>query len=98
MKSIIEGERSLSFWMAQQVDVSLSHSSEEVKKDASDIVGLMTPVIKSFFTDMGMEITNEAIQVFGGYGYTKDQGIEQLFRDNRITPISEGTNSVQQKY
>ena len=77
MKSIIEGERSLSFWMAQQVDVSLSHSSEEVKKDASDIVGLMTPVIKSFFTDMGMEITNEAIQVFGGYGYTKDQGIEQ---------------------
>ena len=95
MKSIIEGERSLSFWMAQQVDVSLSHSSEEVKKDASDIVGLMTPVIKSFFTDMGMEITNEAIQVFGGYGYTKDQGIEQLFRDNRITPIYEGTNSVQ---
>ena len=95
MKSIIEGERSLSFWMAQQVDVSLSHSSEDVKKDASEIVGLMTPVVKSFFTDMGMEITNEAIQVFGGYGYTKDQGIEQLFRDNRITPIYEGTNSVQ---
>jgi hypothetical protein len=42
-----------------------------------------------------MEITNDAIQVFGGYGYTKDQGIEQLFRDNRITPIYEGTNSVQ---
>ena len=55
----------------------------------------MTPLIKSFFTDMGMEITNDAIQVFGGYGYTKDQGIEQLFRDNRITPIYEGTNSVQ---
>ena len=55
----------------------------------------MTPVIKSFFSDMGMEITNEAIQVFGGYGYTRDQGIEQLYRDNRITPIYEGTNSVQ---
>ena len=55
----------------------------------------MTPVIKSFFTDIGMEVTNDAIQVFGGYGYTKDQGIEQLFRDNRITPIYEGTNSVQ---
>ena len=55
----------------------------------------MTPVIKSFFSDAGMEITNEAIQVFGGYGYTKDQGIEQLYRDNRITPIYEGTNSVQ---
>jgi len=55
----------------------------------------MTPLIKSFFTDIGMEITNDAIQVFGGYGYTKDQGIEQLFRDNRITPIYEGTNSIQ---
>ena len=50
------------------------------------LVSLMTPVIKSFFTDIGMEITNDAIQVFGGYGYTKDQGIEQLFRDNRINP------------
>jgi acyl-CoA dehydrogenase len=47
------------------------------------------------FTDMGMEITSEAMQVHGGYGYTKDQGIEQLYRDNRITPIYEGTNSVQ---
>ena len=59
------------------------------------MVALLTPVIKSFFTDNGVEITNDAIQVFGGYGYTKDQGIEQLFRDNRITPIYEGTNSVQ---
>ena len=59
------------------------------------MVSLMTPVVKSFFSDMGMEITNEAIQVFGGYGYTRDQGIEQLYRDNRITPIYEGTNSVQ---
>ena len=55
----------------------------------------MTPVVKSFFTDMGMEITSDAMQIFGGYGYTKDQGIEQLYRDNRITPIYEGTNSVQ---
>tara|TARA_S200000501_G_scaffold256697_1_gene240563 strand:- start:332 stop:940 length:609 start_codon:yes stop_codon:yes gene_type:complete len=59
------------------------------------MVSLMTPVVKSFFSDTGMEITNEAIQVFGGYGYTRDQGIEQLYRDNRITPIYEGTNSVQ---
>ena len=42
-----------------------------------------------------MEITSDAMQIFGGYGYTKDQGIEQLYRDNRITPIYEGTNSVQ---
>ena len=95
MKSIIEGERALSFWMAQQIDVSLNHNDQNVKKKAGEMVSLMTPVIKSFFTDMAMDITNEAIQIFGGYGYTKDQGIEQLFRDNRITPIYEGTNSVQ---
>jgi hypothetical protein len=95
MKSLIEGQRSLAFWLSQQVDVSLNHSNEKIKKEADDMVSLMTPVVKSFFSDMGMEITNEAIQVFGGYGYTKDQGIEQLFRDNRITPIYEGTNSVQ---
>ncbi len=95
MKSIIEGERSLAFWMSQQVDVSLNHPETSVRKKASEIVGLLTPVIKSFFTDMGMEITNDAIQIFGGYGFTKDQGVEQLFRDNRITPIYEGTNSVQ---
>ena len=95
MKSIIEGQRSFAFWLSQQIDVSLSHDNKEVRNDASNMVALLTPVIKSFFTDNGVEITNDAIQVFGGYGYTKDQGIEQLFRDNRITPIYEGTNSVQ---
>ncbi len=95
MKSIIEGERALSFWLAQQIEVSLHHSDNKIKQEASDLVSLMTPVVKSLFTDMGMEITSDAMQIFGGYGYTKDQGIEQLYRDNRITPIYEGTNSVQ---
>ncbi len=95
MKSIIEGQRSLAFWLSQQVDVSLNHTDENIRKEADEMVSLMTPVVKSFFSDAGMEITNEAIQVFGGYGYTRDQGIEQLYRDNRITPIYEGTNSVQ---
>ena len=95
MKSLIEGQRSLAFWVSQQIDVSLNHSDTTIKKNANEMVSMMTPLIKSFFTDIGMEITNDAIQVFGGYGYTKDQGVEQLFRDNRITPIYEGTNSVQ---
>ncbi len=95
MKSIIEGQRSLAFWLSQQIDVSLNHNDKKVREEADEMVSLMTPVIKSFFSDMGMEITNEAIQIFGGYGYTRDQGIEQLYRDNRITPIYEGTNSVQ---
>ena len=95
MKSIIEGERALSFWLAQQTEVSLHHKDNKIKEEASDLVSLMTPVVKSLFSDMGMEITSDAMQIFGGYGYTKDQGIEQLYRDNRITPIYEGTNSVQ---
>ena len=95
MKSIIEGERALCFWLSQQTEVSLNHQDEKVRQEASDLVSLMTPVVKTMFTDMGMEITSEAMQVYGGYGYTKDQGIEQLYRDNRITPIYEGTNSVQ---
>ena len=95
MKSIIEGERALCFWLSQQTEVSLHHSDENVKQEASDFVSLMTPVVKSMFTDMGMEITSEAMQIHGGYGFTKDLGIEQLYRDNRITPIYEGTNSVQ---
>ncbi len=95
MKSIIEGERALCFWLSQQTEVSLHHSDENAKQEASDFVSLMTPVVKSMFTDMGMEITSEAMQIHGGYGFTKDLGIEQLYRDNRITPIYEGTNSVQ---
>ena len=95
MKSIIEGERALCFWLSQQTEVSLNHLDPKVKQEASDFVSLMTPVVKTMFTEMGMEITSDAMQVHGGYGYTKDQGIEQLYRDNRITPIYEGTNSVQ---
>ena len=95
MKSIIEGERALCFWLSQQTEVSLNHENEKIKQEAADFVSLMTPVVKALFTDMGSEITSEAMQIFGGYGYTKDQGIEQLYRDNRITPIYEGTNSVQ---
>ena len=95
MKSIIEGERALCFWLSQQTEVSLYHPDEKIKQEASDFVSLMTPVVKSLFTDLAMEITSDAMQIHGGYGYTKDQGIEQLYRDNRITPIYEGTNSVQ---
>ena len=95
MKAIIEGQRALCFWLSQQTEVSLNHKDEKIRQEASDLVSLMTPVVKSLFTDMGMEITSDAMQIHGGYGYTKDQGIEQLYRDNRITPIYEGTNSVQ---
>ena len=81
--------------MSQQTEVSLNHRDQKIKQEATDLVSLMPPVVKSLFSDLGMEITSDAMQIYGGYGYTKDQGIEQLYRDNRITPIYEGTNSVQ---
>ena len=68
MKSIIEGERALCFWLSQQTEVSLYHPDEKIKKEALDYVSLMTPVVKSLFTDLAMEITNDAMQIHGGYG------------------------------
>ena len=57
MKSIIEGERALGFWLSQQTEVSLYHSDEKIKQEALDFVSLLTPVVKSLFTDLAMEIT-----------------------------------------
>ena len=95
MKSFIEGERALAFWLSQNADVMLKHNDPIISENAADIVALMTPAIKSFFTDIGVEITNNAMQVFGGHGYIKEHGMEQLVRDVRIAPIYEGTNAVQ---
>ena len=64
MKSIIEGQRSLAFWLSQQIDVSLNHPEKKVRESAEELVSLMTPVVKSFFTDMGTEITNEACLLY----------------------------------
>ena len=65
------------------------------KSDAGNTVALLTPVVKSFLTDLGLECTLEAQQVFGGHGYIAEHGMEQLVRDCRITQIYEGTNEVQ---
>jgi len=81
MKSIIEGQRALCFWLSQQTEVSLNHKNEKIRQEALDLVSLMTPVVKSLFTDMGMEITSEAMQIHGGYGYIKDYPIERIVRD-----------------
>ena len=95
MKSLIEGERALAFWLSQNADVMLRHSDSDICEEAADLVALMTPAVKSFFTDVGVEITNNAMQIFGGHGYIKEHGMEQLVRDVRIAPIYEGTNAVQ---
>src|SRR3546814_2156554 len=64
-------------------------------QEADDLVALMTPIIKSFFTDAGFEVTNLGMQVFGGHGYIREHGMEQLVRDARIAQIYEGANGIQ---
>ena len=95
MKAYIEGMRALAYWVGMLVDVEERHPDAPRRDEASDLVALMTPVIKAFCTDVGFEITNLALQCFGGHGYIRDYGMEQFVRDARIAQIYEGTNGVQ---
>jgi hypothetical protein len=94
-RAIIEAERALAVWTHLQVDVSHKHADAAVRQHADDMVGLMTPIVKACGTGYGSEITNACLQVFGGHGYIKEHGMEQLVRDVRITEIYEGTNTIQ---
>ncbi|MBI1274949.1 acyl-CoA dehydrogenase [bacterium] len=95
MKSMTEGMRALCLESALHLDISHRHPLPEVRQAADEWIQLMTPVIKALFTDMGHELANVGMQVFGGYGYIAEYGMEQMARDVRITQIYEGTNGVQ---
>ncbi len=90
-----EGARALALWVGMAMDLAAKHPDPGRRKEADDFVALMTPVIKAFVTDYGFEATNLGLQVFGGYGYIRDFGMEQLVRDARIAQIYEGTNGIQ---
>ncbi|RLB61348.1 MAG: acyl-CoA dehydrogenase [Deltaproteobacteria bacterium] len=95
VRSTTEGMRGLGTWAALQLDLAHHHSDEKVREEADDLMGLLTPVIKSYFTDRGFLNISDAMQVCGGAGYITDWSIEQYLRDERIAPIYEGTNHVQ---
>ena len=95
MKSLNEGIRALMMWVGSQFDIIKSSDDNKVKNNSENIIALMTPILKSFATDVGCESANLALQIYGGHGYIKDHGMEQLVRDARITPIYEGTNGIQ---
>jgi butyryl-CoA dehydrogenase len=92
---LIEGCRMLALWTAQWLDIAEHHPDQTVRSEANQRVALLTPVVKAFLTDCGSEVTNLGVQVFGGHGYIRANGQEQLVRDARITQIYEGTNGVQ---
>jgi butyryl-CoA dehydrogenase len=90
-----EGTRALAYWTALNLDISTNHPDAEARRDADELVQLMTPIIKAFLTDRGFEAANLAVQVHGGHGYIAEHGMEQLVRDARIAQLYEGTNGIQ---
>jgi hypothetical protein len=95
MKAYVEGERALAYWVGKLIDIEERHPDAEKRAEATDLVALMTPIIKAFLTDTGYEAANLGLQVYGGHGYIREWGMEQFVRDARIAQIYEGTNGVQ---
>ena len=94
-RAYAEGGRALAIFTALKIDEELSAESEEDRQEAADLVALLTPIIKAFMTDNGWIATSHCMQVFGGHGYIREWGMEQLVRDSRINMIYEGTNTIQ---
>ncbi len=95
MRAYNEAARALAIWIGMEVDIAEKHPDAERRQEADDLVALMTPIIKAFFTDYGFEATNLGVQVHGGHGYIHEYGMEQLVRDARIAQIYEGANGIQ---
>ncbi len=94
-KAYAEGGRAFSSFVALMIDRELNHPDESARKEAADLVTLLTPIIKAFMTDNGWISTSEAMQVHGGMGFIRGTGMEQYVRDARINMIYEGTNTIQ---
>ena len=90
-----EAGRALVLWGALQVDLVRRSQDEAERELADDLLGLITPVIKGYLTDKGLQAAIHAQQVLGGHGYIREHGMEQFVRDARITQIYEGTNGIQ---
>ena len=95
MKAFNEGNRALTYFTAQMLDVAHLSADAEARQQAEDLLAFLTPICKAFMTDTGLEVTNHGMQVFGGHGFIREWGMEQLVRDCRIAPIYEGTNGIQ---
>ncbi len=95
MRAQAEGARALAVFAAYHADVMDKSTDEQRREEAEDTVALLTPVVKSFLSDLGVSSSLSAQQVLGGHGYIREHGMEQLVRDSRITQIYEGTNEIQ---
>ncbi|MCL1114448.1 acyl-CoA dehydrogenase C-terminal domain-containing protein [Shewanella basaltis] len=94
-KSIAEGGRALVAYLAQLVDIGHAEKDEAVKADAEAKLALLTPIAKAFLSELGFECTSHGVQIFGGHGFIKEWGMEQLMRDTKISCLYEGTTGIQ---
>jgi alkylation response protein AidB-like acyl-CoA dehydrogenase len=93
-KALAEGSRALLYYLAMQGDI-VTHGTEEQAKAADDLMALLTPIGKAFVTESGFEAANLGVQVFGGHGFIREWGMEQIVRDARIAMLYEGTTGIQ---
>jgi len=95
MKSQTEATRGLAYFVASQLDISEHHADDEISRRAAALVDLLTPVVKAWSSDTGIEVASTGIQVHGGMGFIEESGAPQYYRDARIASIYEGTNGIQ---
>ncbi len=95
MKSHIEAMRGLLYLDAASLDRAKHGSDDDAREAANDLAALLTPISKSWSTDLGCELTGLGVQIFGGMGFVEETGVAQHLRDARIAPIYEGTNGIQ---
>ncbi|HZB92944.1 MAG TPA: acyl-CoA dehydrogenase C-terminal domain-containing protein [Stellaceae bacterium] len=95
MKAYTEGARALAGWVSLALDKAERHPDPDIREEAEDFIGLMTPIVKAMLTDNAFAVANLGVQIFGGHGYIREWGMEQLVRDARITMLYEGANGIQ---
>ena len=94
-RAIAEGGRAMVTYASQFADIYRAGKTQDAKKTAEDRLGFCTPILKGFITELGVEAANHGVQVFGGHGYIKEWGMEQILRDSRIATLYEGTTGIQ---
>lgn len=94
-KTYVEGAYALGLYTAWLVDQEKHSPEDQVRKDSALLLDILTPIIKSWPSEYCLDANYQAIQILGGYGYTREYPVEQYYRDNRLNPIHEGTNGIQ---
>ena len=94
-KAITEGGRAMIYYTAKIVDDIEMIKDEKKRRRADNRLGFITPILKAFLTEMGSESANHGLQIFGGHGFIKEWGMEQIVRDTRISTLYEGTTGIQ---